>query len=444
MAFAGVWVHSNDQDPEFGAIVLDDLRIRYGRDSAVSQPGPSSATIRFVVAEGKLDFTKSPMNKTVIVQISYAGTSRTLFRGEVKDSSAEYWKRRKTDGKRLYLFTIEAVDVLAKLATMSQYERDRPEEMATARLANIYATVQGGYPGVIAGIGGGGGFGPLRAMTLTGSILDQITAVYTSTGEALWYDPATNRMEASGHVDKSSYTTGPLELAADGTRFTITYGGILSRRLDFRANDVELDGAATVDASGDIGKIRATGKLLIYGSGVWQDWWEWAYLGNGGDETLEVESQGYAAQNGTVLNGGTLKATADAWASVAAASTGFSHPPVRAVFKSGFDSKDAVDYFLAGREQREVFSLVSSVYAGLDPEVPLIVRAIGGILTYRSPGGDRPQRWEAEYTVIRVRVGRGSPVTCKTVNPNRTKLVKLSNIDHTVTPANLRFTGTGI
>lgn len=448
VTFAGITVQSSPAGTtDWGAVVLDDLTVRYGRDSAVAQPAPGSVSIRFIVAEGKLEFTQTPMNRPVTINLTYGATTRVLFRGKVRAARVEFYKRRESDGLRLFYFDCEAVDPLADLASQNQYTRDRPEESATARLADIASKV----PHLIAGIGGGGGYPQnLAPARMDGSILDNITGVYATTGEAIWYDPQTNRVEASGPVEKSFYTAGPLQFVKNGLKYSVAYAGLLDRVLDLKAMDIQLGDAATVDASGNIGAVRAVGKLLIVNSGstVWQDWAIYTTVPGGGAETMDVDSQGYAyytnGNSGPIQSGG-LGSTGAAWAIAAEGSQGFAHPNIAPVFTNGFASDAAVNFWLSGREQRDVFALVGSVYGGLTPDTAVIVRAIGGSLTYRSPDGKKPQRWEADYNLTRVKTGQGNPVTPATVNPSAPgTTVRLADIDDTITCEALKFTATGV
>jgi hypothetical protein len=130
---------------------------------------------------------------------------------------------------------------------------------------------------------------------------------------------------------------------------------------------------------------------------------------------------------------------------VANDNAGLQHPPIRAVFRDGFDNTEAVNFWLAGREQRVAFFIGGSAYSVLKPGKGTFVRTIGGTIAYRRQHGGE-MAWEAEMNLAPVAMNYDTPpVTCANVNPNyATKPVRLADLDDTVTCEALGFTGKGI
>ncbi len=443
--FAGLTVSPGDaNDAQFGAVVVEGIAIRYGRTNPFEQPSPGSATVSFVVAEGKSDFLGQPIGKSMRVIIPTGAGDRILFRGIVDDARVEFWKVRPSDGKKLYRFECTALDPLATIAEMTQFQGlVRPYETATARLVAIENQILSYYPGVINGLGGGGGYGyPLRSEAQSGSLLEQLSAIYTTVGEALCYEPGTNRLEAAGHRHYLDVTDGPLQMVAINGKYACTVAGNNGRALRSKAHRVEALDAAQTNKSSAIRAIEVNGKLLDGTTNQEQDWTVFVAAG-GGVANLQVDSKAYASS--PPLNQSGLQATGNLWAAIANDNAGIQHPPIRAVFRDGFDNTEAVNFWLAGNELRLAFFIGGSTYSALKPGKGTFVRPIGGTLAYRRQHGGQ-MAWEVQMNLAPVAMNYATaPVTCANVNPSyATTPVRLADLDDTTTCEALGFTGKGI
>lgn len=445
VTFAGLTVSPGDaNDPQFGAVVVEGIAIRYGRTSPFEQPAPGSATVSFVVSEGKADFLVQPAGKSLQVIIPTGAGNRTVFRGTVDTARVRFWKVRKSDGKKLFRFECTVVDPLAPISEMTQFQGvSRPAETATDRLIAIENQILASYPGLINGLGGGSAYPYLLwAGEQSGSLLDQLAAIYTTVGEVLWYDAGTNRLEAAGHVRYLDVTGGPLEMVAVNGKYACTAAGNPGRSLRSKDHRVEALDDAKVDKESAIRGVQARGKLLDSNYNKEVDWNVFVDTA-GGVSTLQVDSKAYAV--GPPNSDVGIRATANLWASVANDNAGLQHPPIRAVFRDGFDNTEAVNFWLAGREQRVAFFIGGSAYSVLKPGKGTFVRTIGGTIAYRRQHGGE-MAWEAEMNLAPVVMNYDTPpVTCANVNPNyATKPVRLADLDDTVTCEALGFTGKGI
>jgi hypothetical protein len=445
VTFAGLTVSPGDaNDPKFGAVVVEGLAIRYGRSSPFEQPAPGSATVSFVVSEGKEDFLLQPAGKALQVIIPTGAGNRTVFRGTVDTARVRFWKVRKLDGKKLFRFECTVVDPMAQISEMTQFQGlTRPQETATARLVAIENQILSNYPGLINGLGGGSAYPySLRTEEQSGSLLDQLAAIYTTVGEVLWYDAGTNRLEAAGHRHYRDITGGPLEMVAVNGKYACTAAGNPGRALRSKDHRVEALDDAKADKESAIRGIQVQGKLFDTNTSKEVDWNVFVTAG-GGVSTLQVDSKAYTV--GPPYSQVGMQATGNLWAEIANDNAGLQHPPIRAVFRDGFDNTDAVNFWLAGREQRLAFFVGGSAYSALKPGKGTFVRTIGGTIAYRRQHGGE-LAWEAEMNLAPVAMNYDTPpVTCANVNPSyATTPVRLADLDDTVTCEALGFTGKGI
>lgn len=418
----------------FDTITLSDFTITYGRSTVLDQPAPARLRISFLVRQESPFLRRSLAESGIQVWVKYgSGQERRQFIGRIRDAEMSYAQH--LDGLPLFRLDISASDTMADLEKWNVWGMDRGTESARSRLDFLQDRARG----IVDGIGGPAFPYTLAPKKSDGTLLSEITAIFNSGGEGLWYDPHTHRVEAAGRVAYSGF--GLTLLKTGASRYSLSWRG--SGTSIIRPRQHRARAASGIQHATDqvITSVRATGKQINPGN-QWVDGdYGRALSGGNGWGQLTIVSEGYATYDGTTYNPWGLQATADFWATLVTDSRTPPHPPITTEH-TDFDTEGDLVDLLQCRESR-LGNYIPSIYTSSVPYL-MIQRAIGGTVNYKADTAG-PGTWTVERVWANVPVtDLPAPVTGKTINPNTSQIVRFRDLDETVTGAALRWTTKGV
>lgn len=424
----------SDLSDNFDTITLSDFTISYGRSTLLDQPSPARLRIGFLVRKGSPWLRRSLAESGVQVWIRYGnGSERRQFIGRIRDAEVSYLHH--LDGAPLYRLDVSATDTMADLERVAPAGLDRGTESARSRLDYLQSRASG----IVSGIRGPAFRLTLAPKNLSGSLLSEITAIFNSGGEALWYDPHTHRLEARGRVANSGF--GLTLLKSGPSRYSVSWrpsGTSIIRISEHKARSSVgirhgLDQVIT--------SVMATGKRSQDGQWIDDSYSEVVSGGNGWGQ-LSIASEGYATYANNRYEAWGLAETARFWIELVKDARMPVHPPVTTEHTEFDTERDLLDV-LSCREAEFGNYLAGSVYTSAVPYL-MIQRAIGGTVNYKAHP-DRPGKWTVERTWTNLPVSDiPPPVTGKTINPSNSEIVRFRDLDETVTGNSLQWTTKGV
>lgn len=443
---------ASSYDKTYHVMSMGSFSIDYGRDSTTAQPTPSRLRASFLSSIDDSRMVQSPVDYFVEVWVKIGSLDQRIFRGKVRAGSVTYVGR--FDGIRRFRVELEATDPLTELGWYyySTTNNDFAEETAVSRLER-FSRFMGNF---VSGIGGGGGtVNRLAPRPLNRTVLEEVTAVFNVGAEALGYDPMTNRIEALGRPDvidpalslKPSYPGKyGLSVRATDTQVAMAHMGAhqvtATDSMKFQADQR----VKTVEVVCDIKDDTVPPTKWIKGASYLTQ------MGVGGSSTFTMDLDTYWYQIGnSITNNGAAEAGGK-WQRIMLDARDPTHPPIRTRHESGFLSEADALAILGCVELRRGTYVSGSPYNSLRKNKPLIVRVIGGTITYDAgtpesvDGEGTPPAWETERVFANMPLNDVTiaPLTWKTIKPAAGKNLRWSDLDETVTWESARYLTQGI
>jgi hypothetical protein len=208
-------------------MVLDGATVTWGREEALAQPKPATATVSVFDPDGGWAASRDLIGLPITLRWTAGGTTRTYFTGRVGAVTVTPTTVRAPDGNRVPGATVRlaCTSLLADLANRRPPSGGWPAETLAARRTRIAALVAG----PVAGIGTRPAYdlAPLapEPTPAGGTVLAALEALLANAGADRWtYDPDTRRIDwlprrrfdpaTAAHLARDStragvYVTGP-------------------------------------------------------------------------------------------------------------------------------------------------------------------------------------------------------------------------------------------
>lgn len=420
-------------DTDWTTLVVPDLSVVWGRPNLLEHAETGSATFTLAARVSASEVLRNPQGREVVIgytaeQYGWYPFERVIFRGRV--DSVEFDTVRTKTGEDVFLTTITAPGRLAEVARIKIKDRTPRRYELFIRRKEWFETKLGA---TTAGYIGAGTAFPYSVAEVDYHDTDLLTAIrqlYTTSGEAVTYDPGRDIVDGMGWWQEARTTPVLFLVWRDGKVAVAPFK----------------DGHGTFDAgqinmsSAEVKQEQTISSRVIEGFRYHRDedpQWEYDYTLTsniaGVEPGMEFRASGISYINLRTMNDNGPVASLGLWKTIVESARLFQPPPITQQHRHGWASDDDLNRALGGREWRETGYIMGSVYSPIS-ENPPFCRPIGGTIRYAT-GKDNTGHWETTHTLAAAQMNRAlNPITLGDLNPGSELRTNLAPDPRAVNP----------
>lgn len=417
--YDGTRVQTAGVDSDWTSLAVSGFSFSFGRDNLLEHAGTGNANVMLLARVQASNILFDPMGRELVIGYDTYNfgrfiESRTAFRGRVEDVEIDHFEI--ANGEYVFVASLSAPGRLTEVARI-QIEDEAPRGMETLAQRRDYLATKLGS--ITAGYIGAGAAFPYdvaqRDYKGTG-LLDAIQELYTTSGEAVTYNPRKDIVDGQGPWWE--YRTTPVTYLVwrDGKVAISTY----------EDGHGTFDGGQIVMSSASVNQYQTISRrsaqgYLYFADRTGDEQWGSPYTIYedipGARPGMEFKADGLGfGYFGSVTETDSRYESLKVWRGIVDDARKFTPPPITQTHRNGWDNRDDLNRAIGGYEWRETGYLMGSVYSVISPEVPFC-RPIGGTVRY-TVNDNGVGQWETTHTLAPVSLNRAlDPITLAELNP---------------------------
>lgn len=430
--YDGQRVQTGDVESNWTSLVVPEISFTWGRNSLLEHADPGSASITLACRVTASEILRDPQGREVRVGYTYKAPGyegdRVMFRGRVDSVDIEHFRTAK--GEDIFLANIVAPGRLTEVARIKLTDDNtvRIAEYFQVRrdwLATHLGSTTAGYIGGGGTQGDGQGFDDYVAETdyKDADLLSSIQDLYTTSAEAVTYDPQRDIVDGMGLWYDARTTPALFLVWRDGK---VAVSPFADGHGTYDAGQA-LMSSASVNQDQTISRLSIEGYVFDNSEPVGQKWKDgytlYTDLAGAPKGGMEFKPNTLAYKNlGTKTD--SRYQSLSMWEPIVSSARLFTPPPITQQHRNGWLSFADMTNALSGKEVRETNYIMGSVYSAISTAPPFC-RPIGGTVRYTTSDAGKGF-WETTLTLAAAELNRAlNPITLAELNPNAAPATEL-------------------